>query len=188
MPHQNFVDLTKEEKRQLPDSNDIKLNYEGHPDLTVGYWQSEFKVSDHGAVHGLEYTLKKNGGTKTEKTEDKTLKFMRSIADMPNRKDVRWFDDGTYQDGTDRKFPAVHIYDLDNQVIAVFNKDRGNFVTTCQLDRDEHNELLETGNFGGGASWVSGQIKNLPPVTPVNNFENDVMGITPIDNSQVDNP
>jgi len=46
MPHQDFVDLTKEERRQLPHSNDIKLNYEGHQELTVGYWQSLFKVGD----------------------------------------------------------------------------------------------------------------------------------------------
>ena len=61
-------------------------------------------------------------------------------------------------------------------------------MTTCQLNRDEHNELLETGNFGGGTGWFRGQVKNLPPVTPVNSFDNYVIGLTPIDNSQVDNP
>jgi hypothetical protein len=49
MPHQEFVGLSKEERCQLPYSNDIRLNYEGYPALTVGYWQSEFKVKDHGA-------------------------------------------------------------------------------------------------------------------------------------------
>ena len=38
---------------------------------------------------------------------------MRSIVDMPNRDNVRWFEDGTYQGGTDRGFEAIHIYDLD---------------------------------------------------------------------------
>ena len=51
-----------------------------------------------------------------------------------------------------------------------------------QLDRDEHIELLETGNFGGGTGWFSGQIRNLPPVTPKNSFESDIKGLTPIDN------
>ena len=191
MPHQEFVGLTKEKRRQLPHSNDIKLNYEGHPALTVGFCQSEYKVGDHGAVHGLSYTIKDNGGTKTEKTEDKILKFMRSIADMPNRKNVKWFDDGMYQAGSDREFRAVHIYDMDNRIIAVFNKATGNFVTTCQLTPKEDVELKATGNFGGGEGWFSGQVKNLPPVntvTPVNSFESDVTGVTPIDNSQVDNP
>ena len=189
MPHQEFVGLTKEERRQLPHPNDMIINHEGYPELGVGFWQSKLKVGDHGAVHGLPYTVKTNDGTKTEKTDDNTLKMMRSVVDMPNRDNVRWFEDGTYQGGTDRGFEAIHIYDLDKQVIGVFKKLTGKFVTTCQLDRDEHNELLETGNFGGGKSWVSGQVKNLPPQqTPVDTFESDVMGITPIDNSQFDNP
>ena len=92
--------------------------------LDVGYWQSQFKVGDHG----LDYTLKKNGGTKTEKTDENALEMMRSIVDMPNWKNVQWFDDGMYQAGTDREFEAIHIYDLDKRVIAVFKKSTGNFV------------------------------------------------------------
>ena len=216
MPHQEFVGLTKEERRALPHSNDMKIIHEGRPELEVGFWQSKFKVDDHGAVHDLPYTVKSNGGTKTEKSDDNTLKMMESIVDMPNRNNVEWFEDGTYQGGTDRGFEAIHIYDLDKKVIAVFKKSTGKFVTTCQLDRDEHNELLKTGNFGGGKGWFSGQVRNLPPqqtavntfesdvtgmtpispmnensspgFTPTSSFESDVMGITPIDNSQLDNP
>ena len=182
----------------------------------VGGWILKFKVGDHCAVHDLPYTVKYNGGTKIEKSNHNTLKMMRSIVDMPNRDNVQWFEDGTYQSGTDREFEAIHIYDLDKKVIAVFKKSTGKFVTTCQLDRDEHDELLETGNFGGGKGWFSGQVKNLPPqqtavntfesdvrgITPINpmnensspgftptsSFESDVMGITPIDKSQFDNP
>jgi len=83
---------------------------------------------------------------------------------------------------------VIRIYDLDKQVIAVFQKSTGQFTTTCQLTPDEHNALMKTGNFGGGKGWFSGQVKNLSPVTPVNSFESDVTGVTPIDNSQVDNP
>jgi len=97
MPHQGFVALTKEERRQLPHSNDIKLNYEGHQALNVGYWQSEFKVKDHGEVHELECT----------KSEENTIKFIQSIADMPNRPNVKWFDNGTYQGGTERGYPDL---------------------------------------------------------------------------------
>ena len=98
----------------------------------------------------------------------------------------------------------------------MFKKSTGKFVTTCQLNRDEHNELLKTGIFGGGKGWFSGQVRNLPPqqtavntfesdvtemtpispmnensspdFTPTSNFENDVMGIIPINKSQFDNP
>ena len=125
-------------------------------------------------------------------------------------------DDVTYQGGTDREFPAVYILDDDTKVVAVFNKQTGNFVTTYQLTEKEETELKTTNNFGGGEGWFSGQVKNLPPqqttvntfesdvtgitpispmdensspgFTPTSSFESDVMGITPIDNSQLDNP
>ena len=72
---------------------------------------------------------------------------MQSIADMPNRPNVKWFDNGMYQGVTKRGYPAVHIYDLDNQVIAVFKKETGQFTTTCRLTLKENDELLRTGNF-----------------------------------------
>ena len=167
-------------------------------------------------IHDLHYTVKSNGGTKTEKSDHNTLEMMRSIVDMPNRNNVRWFEDGMYQGGTDKGFEAIHIYDLDKKVIAVFKKSTGRFVTTCQLTIEEHNELLKTRNFGGGKGWFSGQVRNLPPqqtilntfesdvtgitpisplnenlspcFTPTNSFENDVMNITSVDKSQFDNP
>jgi hypothetical protein len=115
------------------------------------------------------------------------LKMMRSIIDMPNRNNVTWFEDGTYQAGTNREFEAIHIYDQDRRIIAVFKKSTGRFVTTCQLDIEEHKELVKTGNFGGNEGWFSGQARNLPPQqTAVNTFESDVMGISPINDSQFD--
>jgi len=207
MPHQEFTDLTKEERRQLSHHHDKIIDVEGHQRLRVGFWQSRFKVADHGAVHGLPYSVKNNGGTKTEKSDDNALLMMQSIEDMPHRPNAIWFDqdDVTYQGGTDREFPAVYILDDDTKVVAVFNKQTGNFVTTCQLIEKEEIELKTTHNFGGGEGWFSGQVKNLipqqtavntfesdvtgiTPISPTSSFENDVMGITPIDNSQLDNP
>ena len=70
---------------------------------------------------------------------------------------------------------------MDEQVIAVFKKSTGKFVTTCKLTTKEDAELKATGNFGGGKGWFSGQVKNLPSEQrSVNNFERDVMGITPV--------
>lgn len=218
MPHQEFTDLTKENRRQLPHHHDKIIDVEGHPRLRVGFWQSRFKVVDHGAVHGLPYRVKNNGGTNTEKSDDNALSMMQSIADMPYRPNAVWFDqdDVTYQGGTDREFPAVYILDGDTRVVAVFNKQTGNFVTTFQLDEEEETELKTTHNYDGRKGYVSGQAKNLPPqqtamntfesdvtgitpispmdensspgFTPTSSFESDVMGITPIDNSQLDNP
>ena len=78
---------------------------------------------------------------------------------------------------------------LKSLVVTVFNKQTGNFVTTCQLTDPEHEELKATHNFGGGEGWFSGKVNNFPPkgITPINNFEKDVMGITPVDDSQIDN-
>jgi hypothetical protein len=106
---------------------------------------------------------------------------MESIVDMPNRKNVKWFEDGTYQGGTSREFEAIHIYDPDKRIIAVFKKFTGKFVTTCELTPDEDKKLNATGNFGGKKGWYSGQVRNLPPnQTAVNTFESDVTGMTPI--------
>ena len=102
MPHQDFVNLTKEERQALPHSEDMKITHEGRPELEVGFYQSRFKVGDHGAVHDLPYIEKANGGTKTEKTDENVLKMMQSIVDMPNRDNVQWFEDGTYQGVTNR--------------------------------------------------------------------------------------
>ena len=117
--------------------------------------------------------------------------MMKSIADMPYRPNAIWFDqeDVTYQGGTNREFPAVHIFDDDTKVVAVFNKQTGNFVTTCQLTKKQETELKATHNFGGGEDWFSGKVNNLPPkgITPINSFENDVMGITPVDDSEIEN-
>ena len=81
MPHQEFVGLTKEERCQLPNKNDMQIIHEGRPELEVGFWQSKFKVGDHGAVHDLPYTLKSNGGTKTNKTDDNALQLWTSLVD-----------------------------------------------------------------------------------------------------------
>ena len=89
MPHQEFVELTKKERRALPHNNDMKIIHEGRPELEVGFWQSKFKVGDHGAVHNLPYTLKSNGAKKTEKSDDNILKIMESIVDMPNRNNIK---------------------------------------------------------------------------------------------------
>eukprot|EP00978_Attheya_sp_CCMP212_P049092 scaffold615194_cov1431-Attheya_sp.AAC.1 len=57
MPHQEFVGLTKEERRALPHSNDMKIIHEGRPELVVGFWQSKFKVGDHGARFMIYHIL-----------------------------------------------------------------------------------------------------------------------------------
>jgi hypothetical protein len=78
-----------------------------------------------GEVHGLEYTVKANGGRCCEKSEENVDPFMQFIASMPNRKNGKWFDDGTYQGGTERSYPAVHIYEKDKRGITVFEKEIG---------------------------------------------------------------
>ena len=97
MPHEEFCALTKEERRALSHSNDMTMIHEGRPKLEVGFWQSKLKVCDHGAIHNLPYTVKANGGTKTEKSDDNTLKMMRSIVDILNRDNVQWFENATYK-------------------------------------------------------------------------------------------
>lgn len=65
--------------------------------------------------------------------------MIRSIENMFHRPNVLWFDqdDVTYQGGTDREIAAVYIFDDDSQIAAVFNKQTGDLITTCQLETDE---------------------------------------------------
>jgi hypothetical protein len=191
MPHQEFTDLTKEQRRQVSYHHDKIIDVEGHPRLRVGFWQSRYKVSDPGTLHGLPYSVKNNGGTKTEKSDDTVLAIMKSIKDMLHRPNAIWFDqdDVAYERGTDRDFPAVYIFDDDTKVVAIFNKQTGNFVTTCQLTENQETELKATHNFDGGEGWFTRKVYNLLPkgITLINSFENDVMGIILVDDSQIDN-
>ena len=77
MPHQKFTDLTKEQRRQVSYHHDKIIDVEGHRRLRVGFCQFRYKVSDPGTLHGLPYSVKNNGGTKTEKSDDTVLAILK---------------------------------------------------------------------------------------------------------------
>ena len=99
---------------------------------------------------------------------------------MPNRQNIVWYTDGQYQGGTPRGCDCVNLFDPDTNLIAVYQKqpDGSNlFLTTCTLTDRESGHLKSTnGNF------VTEKILDQQ------NWVSDVMGITPIDNSQSNNP
>jgi hypothetical protein len=142
MPHQDFTALTKEQRRNLPDPRDGFISVEGHPKLTVRYGQVNFKTPKHGKIHGLP--TNENG--KTPKTEKNALALRDLIVNMPNRKDIVWFENGGYQKGTERGYDAVNIFDEETDTIAVFKKDENGeysrFTTTCTLTEIERDYLL----------------------------------------------
>ena len=129
---------------------------------------------------------------------------------MPNREGIIWFNDGQYQGGTERGCDCVHLFDPNTNVIAVYEKqpDGSNlFLTTCTLTEKESAHLYSTKrnfiieNILNQQNWVSGDIgiNPIPPSSPMgensslgftsrNSFESDVMGISPRDNSQFNNP
>lgn len=74
---------------------------------------------------------------------------------------IQWFDNGTYQGVTSRGYDTIIVSDTEERIAVVFKKLTGEFSTTCRLDDDEHTELLETGNFGGGKDWFSSIAKNI---------------------------
>jgi hypothetical protein len=193
MPNEKFLSLTKEQKRQVPHPYDGKIEIEERPRLRVGYWQTRYKIPDHGHLHDLPYILKDNGEEKYVRNEKNTVEMIKSIEDMVHRPEVIWFDqaDVTYQGQTAREFPAVYIYDQKTEIIAVFKKETGDFITTCQLTTIESKELYETHNFGGPKSCPTNRMNRRNPqeITLINSFENDIMGITPLDRSepQIDN-
>ena len=118
MPQQEYISLTPEQKRNLPDHRDGFITVEGHPKLTARYNQVIFKTPKHGKIHGLP--TDENG--KTPKTEKNALALRDSLVKMTEREGILWFDNGGYQKGTERGYDSVNIYDQENRVIAVFKK------------------------------------------------------------------
>jgi len=171
MPHQDFTALTKEQRRNLPDARDGFIDVEGHPKLTARYGQVDFKTRAHGKVHDLP--TNENG--KTPKTEENALALRDSIVNMPNRKDIQWFDNGMYQGGTERGYDSVNLYDDETQVIAVFRKQGDGelslFTTTCQLTPRERDYFLQSnGNFVTEKNLLNPAI--LPILKNLTNPEN----------------
>ena len=81
-----------------------------------------------------------------------------------------------YQEGSglDKEFEAVFLYDPQTRVIVVYAlgdvhapdsvNDTADFVTTCQLSREEEEILYTKQTFGGGPNWFK-KGKNLSPLT-----------------------
>ena len=206
MPQQEYSDMTKSERRKLldPKGRDTSINVDGYPRLDLRFNQVEFKTPKHGKDHGLP--VGNNG--KTPKTEANAIALRDSLVDMPNRANSIWYTEGQYQGGTERGCDAVNIFDPDTNLIAVYEKQPDGsylFLTTCTLTETESDHLISTnGNFvtdkileqqnqvseGMGITPISPPMNenSSPGFTPTSSFESDVMGIIPIDNSQLDNP
>jgi hypothetical protein len=141
------VEQSKEQKRNLPDARDGFIDVESHPKLTARYGQVNFKTPKHGKIHGL--STNENG--KTPKTEENALALRDSLIDMPKKPNVIWYKEGMYQGGTTRGCDCVNLFDLDTNLIAVYQKqpDGTNlFLTTCKLTQMERDHLKATnGNF-----------------------------------------
>jgi hypothetical protein len=67
---------------------------------------------------------------------------MQGIANRAKKESILWFENGYYRGNTERGFESINIYDQETQPILVFKESRREFVTTCQLDRDKHNEEI----------------------------------------------
>lgn len=208
MPHDDFVSLSKSKKRNVPNIEDRIILKENEITLIVRFNQALYKVDDHGCVHELSYEVLESGATKTEKSEENTLKMMDSIEAMVGQavkdgdieKDsiIRW--DGTFQGGTNRQYPAIHIIEPETRRIVTFRQDTRKFITTCIMTEEEWLEIQgDEKNFGDSKGWFSGQVRNVPPKTPlesfsvtgaeqtpVNSFEQDVQQITPVNNFEND--
>ena len=186
-PHQS---LKTEASRNQQNPKDRSILVESCPELIIRRGQAQFKTKDHGALAGLPYKIKKNGGTSTARTEENIDRFTDVVEEIVKNPNSIWFEDGTYQGGTNREVESINIYNEEENRIAIFKPSTGEFITFCEPTDDEREDLLETGNFGGQFGWFSGQAKNVPPkvkaeqnvadeITPIDSFESHVMGITP---------
>lgn len=175
------------EDRNDPNPKDRWFLVESRLELVMRRGQSKFKTKDHGALAGLPYSIKKNGSTSTLKTEENVDIFMDAVEEIVYDPNSLWFEQETYQGGTDREVKSINIYNEKHNRIAVFLRSTGEFITFCEPTLNELEDLSQTENFGGQDNWFSSTPKNMPPqqefvsdFTSVNSFESDVMGITPI--------
>lgn len=189
--------LKNEASRNQANPKDRWILIESRPELIIRRGQAQYKTKDHGALAGLPYKVKGNGGTSTLRTDETVDAFMDVIKEMVEDPNNIWFEEGIYQGGTTREEESINVYNEEYNRIGVFKRSTGEFITFCQPDEDEIYDLMATGNFGGQTGWFSGQAKNLPPnqssqqnvaneMTPINSFESDVLGVTPVDSSAPD--
>ena len=181
--------LKKWEDRNQPNSKDRWFLVESRPELVMRRGQSKYKTKDHGALAGLLYSVKTNGSTSTLKTEENVDLFMDVVEEIVYDPNTLWFEEATYQGGTDREIKSINLYNAKHNRIAVFLRSTGEFITFCEPVKDAKYDITKGGNFGGqdqDDSFISTP-KNMPPqqdfvsyFTPVNSFESDVTEITPI--------
>ena len=182
--------LKTESGRNAPNIKDRYILVESRPELIIRRGQAQLKVKDHGAVAGLPYRVKKNGGTSTMRTEKNIDEFMNVIEALIEDSNSVWFENGTYQGGTDRQVQSINLYNQEENRILIFKQSTGEFITFCEPTEAEGKNLLKTGNFGGQLGWFTSRARNMPPrikteenaiggITSTNCFESDVMGITP---------
>ena len=182
--------LKTEASRNQPNPKDRWILVESRPELIMRRGQAQYKTKDHGALVGLPYKIKKNGGTSTTITEENIDRFMDGVEEIVENPNSIWFEEGTYLSGTNREVKSINIYNEEQNRIAIFKRSTGEFITFCEPNKVDREDLLETGNFGGQSGWFSGQAKNVPPkvkaeqnvadeITPIDSFESHVIGITP---------
>jgi hypothetical protein len=175
------------EDRNQPNPKDRWFLVESRPELVMRRGQSKLKTKAHGALARLPYAVKKNGSTSSLKTEENVNLFMDVVEEIVEDPTSLWFEEGTYQAGTDRELESINIYNEKHNRIAVFLRSIGEFITFCEPTLGELENLSQTANFAGQDNWFSSTSKNMPPqqefvsdFTALNIFEKDVMGISPI--------
>ena len=137
------------EDRNQSNPKDRWFLVESRPELVMRRGQSKFKTKDHGALAGLPYSVKKNGSTSTLKTEENVDIFMDVVEEIVYEPNTLWFEQGTYQGGTDRELESINLYSEKHNRIAVFLRSTGEFITFCEPTLDELVDLRQTENFGG---------------------------------------
>jgi hypothetical protein len=126
---------------------------------------------------------------RTDKNVDKFMDGLEKVIVDP---ESQWYyDEAFYQGGTDREIESINVYNEVLDLLVIFKRSTGEFITLCQPTDKELKALVNPPhNFGGQEGWFSGQAKNLPPkvkseqnvadqMTPIDSFESHVMGMTP---------
>ena len=135
--------------RNEANPGDIHIRVPGHRNLVIRHGQAKKKLTKHGGLYNTVTHITETGNEVSAKPKENQNIFKKGIQDLVTDPSSTWYDKGTYQASTERGFNSVNVFDEKRQIVVVFKRQTGEFVTTYKLLDWEASLLKRTGNVGG---------------------------------------
>lgn len=134
--------LSPEQKRNLPTSNDVVIKEEK---VVIRHKQASHKLKKHAHIFGIESKTNASGYKVTPKSDKNLNRFKQEIKALT---EYGMQIDGTYGRRELGECPAIHFYDEETKIDAIFKIETGEFITTMKLTKEQIEDLLNNKNVG----------------------------------------